>query len=149
MAKKTAAHNPARLKKLFLADLAKTGNITQSAESVGISRRLHYTWLEEDDDEGTYRAAYDRAIQAAADVLEAEAWRRGVDGVEEPVGWYRGEPGGKIRRYSDTLLIFLLKGIRPEKFRERFDHNVRTPDGPLDIRVSYEIVDPSESESTP
>jgi hypothetical protein len=25
--------------------------------------------------------------------------------------------------YSDTLLIFLLKGIRPEKYRERFEHS--------------------------
>jgi len=24
-----------------------------------------------------------------------------------------------VREYSDTLLIFLLKGLRPEKYRER------------------------------
>jgi hypothetical protein len=26
-----------------------------------------------------------------------------------------------IREYSDTLLIFLLKGLRPAKYRERYD----------------------------
>ena len=24
--------------------------------------------------------------------------------------------------YSDTLLIFLLKGLRPQKYRERYEH---------------------------
>ena len=42
-----------------------------------------------------------------------------MEGVEEPTGWYKGEPGGFIRRYSDTLLIFLLKGLKPEVYRER------------------------------
>jgi hypothetical protein len=28
---------------------------------------------------------------------------------------------GVIREYSDTLLIFLLKGLRPAKYRERYD----------------------------
>ena len=28
-----------------------------------------------------------------------------------------------MREYSDTLLIFQLKGRRPEKYRESVDHN--------------------------
>jgi hypothetical protein len=31
-----------------------------------------------------------------------------------------GEPSGSIRRYSDRLLEFLLRGARPEKYRARF-----------------------------
>ena len=42
-------------------------------------------------------------------------------GVEEQVGWYRGVAGGTVRRYSDVLLIFLLKALRPERYRERVD----------------------------
>ena len=29
--------------------------------------------------------------------------------------------GGTVRRYSDVLLIFLLKGLRPEQYRERYE----------------------------
>ncbi len=53
------------------------------------------------------------AKEEVADLLEAEAWRRAVEGVEKPVGWYKGKPGGYVREYSDTLLIFPLRGLRP------------------------------------
>ncbi|MBX6773030.1 MAG: hypothetical protein IRY83_14975 [Chloroflexi bacterium] len=54
------------------------------------------------------------------DALEAEAWRRAVDGVERPV-YQNGQRVGAVREYSDTLLIFLLKGGRPQKYRERYE----------------------------
>jgi hypothetical protein len=57
----------------------------------------------------------------ACDILEAEAHRRAVEGVEKPVGWYKGRPGGYVREYSDVLLIFLLKGLRPEKYKDRLE----------------------------
>jgi hypothetical protein len=76
------------------------------------------------------------AKEMAADRLEEEAWRRAVDGVEEPVGFYRGEPGAYVRRYSDTLLIFLLKGLRPEKYRERYEHS--GGDKPIPVMVPVE-----------
>jgi hypothetical protein len=42
-----------------------------------------------------------------------------VHGVEKPTGWYQGKPGAMVREYSDLLTIFLLKGLRPEKYQER------------------------------
>ena len=48
-------------------------------------------------------------------MIEAEARRRAVDGVDEPV-YYQGKEVGTVRRYSDVLLIFLLKGLRPQRF---------------------------------
>jgi len=59
------------------------------------------------------------AEQAAADTLEREAWRRATEGTDEPV-FYKDAQCGAIKRYSDNLLMFLLCGMRPEKFRERF-----------------------------
>ena len=38
-------------------------------------------------------------------------------GVEQPV-FYKGEVCGSVRKYSDVLLIFLLKGLRLEVYRE-------------------------------
>ena len=112
------AHDTARLKRLFLKEYSQCGNITLAAEVVGIVRRTHYRWIEEDPD---YYAAFKSATEEATDRLEAEARRRAVDGVEVPTGWYKGEPGAYVRRYSDVLLIFLLKGAAPEKYRERDD----------------------------
>jgi hypothetical protein len=55
----------------------------------------------------------------------AEAWRRGVEGLSEPLvsagKLVRDEDGHPmtIQRYSDVLLTLLLRAHRPEKFRER------------------------------
>ncbi len=105
-------------KKAFLAAFRATGNVRLACEAAEVGRSSHYRWLEAD---AAYEEAFDLAKEDAADILEAEATRRAVEGVEEPTGWYKGEPGGFIRRYSDTLLIFLLKGLRPEVYRERVE----------------------------
>lgn len=102
-------------KRAFLVAYSECGNITQAAEAADISRQAHYNWLKEDPD---YAVAFVYADEAAGDNLEAEARRRAVEGVEEPV-FYQGEVVGTIRKYSDPLLIFLLKGAKPEKYKDR------------------------------
>ena len=109
----------------FLAAYAQTGNIAAASKLAQVGRRDHYRWIKADAE---YALAFGEAHEEACDRLEAEARRRAVQGVEEPV--YGKLPGkdtgtgqvGTIRKYSDTLLIFLLKGARPEKYRERFEH---------------------------
>ncbi len=44
----------------------------------------------------------------------------GVDGT----CLFRGCQCGAIRKYSDALLIFLLKAARPEKYRESWRRSV-------------------------
>jgi hypothetical protein len=100
----------------FLAAYAQLGNITSAAARAKVGRRSHYEWLAAP----AYAAAFVEAHEAAGDRLEAEAHRRAVQGVKEPV-YQGGERVGYIQKFSDTLLIFLLKGARPEKYRERFD----------------------------
>ena len=120
----------------FLAAFRETSNVRLACEVAKVGRSSHYRWLEEDS---AYREAFDQAKLQAADVLEAEAFRRAVEGVEEQVGWYRGVAGGTVRRYSDVLLIFLLKALRPEKYRERVD--VRGVLAHLDVsRLPDELV---------
>lgn len=115
-------------KRAFLAAYAQCGNVTQAAEAAGIPRSLHYKWLEQEGPEGdAYREAFAQAQEEAADRLEAEARRRAVEGVvryrftkdgdpiRHPV---TGEPYYELE-YSDTLLIFLLKAARPEKYADR------------------------------
>ena len=59
----------------------------------------------------------------AADQLEHEAIRRAVDGVDRPV-FFKGRQIAMLKEYSDTLLIFMLKGLRPEKYKERYQIDV-------------------------
>jgi hypothetical protein len=75
-----------------------------------------------------YAEKFASAREEAVDLLEGEALRRAVQGVEEPV-FYKGErvDKGQVRRYSDVLLIFLLKANRPVKFRDRVE--ITDPDG--------------------
>lgn len=108
----------ARAKARFLARFALTGNILRSAQAAQVGRRTVYDWLAEDP---AFKALHDDAHEDALDALEEEARRRSVDGVLKPV-YQSGKKVGDIREYSDTLLILLLKGKRPQTFRERFEH---------------------------
>jgi hypothetical protein len=120
-------------KQAFLGTLAEVGNISQAAELVGINRSAHYDWMRDDPD---YPALYEAAMEQAADRLEQEARRRAVEGVEDPI-YYQGKKVGTVKKYSDSLLIFLLKGARPGKYAERFDQRISGPGGgPLQIVLS-------------
>ncbi|MGC2522851.1 MAG: hypothetical protein WA417_09475 [Stellaceae bacterium] len=68
----------ARRRQRFLEALAETGNVTLAARAAAVSRTSIYAHRHADDD---FERAWLEAEQVAADRLEAEAWRRGVDGV--------------------------------------------------------------------
>ena len=109
-------------KRALLSAFPECGNVTAACRAAGISRALHYHWLDKDHD---YMVAFQEARETAADMLETEARRRAVDGVKDMV-LYQGEPvqvDGKPlvkTTYSDVMLIVLLKANRPAKFAERY-----------------------------
>ena len=115
-------------KRAFLAAISETGNITGASKISGIARKTHYDWMQSDPD---YAAAYAEALEQAAENLESEARRRATQGTLRPV-FYKGEECGAVREYSDTLLIFLLKGAMPDKYSERYQ-------GILDVHVSEDM----------
>lgn len=80
----------------FLAALRDTGRITVAAELIGHGRTALYDWKADDPD---FAAAWEDAFTRAAESLEDEAVRRAMAG-------------------SDLLLIFLLKGLKPDRYRE-------------------------------
>jgi hypothetical protein len=81
-----------------------------------VGRRTVYRWLAQPD--GKFREVYDEAMEDAIDLVEAEAHRRAVEGTLKPV-YQGGEKVGEVREYSDTLLLAILKGRRPEVYRDR------------------------------
>jgi hypothetical protein len=88
-----------------------------AARLVGIHHDTHYQWMKRDPQ---YAEQVPGVLEQAADLLEAEARRRAVEGVTKPIigGRNRDEVVTTVKEYSDTLLIFLLKGVRPQKYKE-------------------------------
>lgn len=106
-------------KRAFLSAYRESCNVRLASELAEVSRSSVYRWRDEDPE---FADAFELAKADAGDLLKAEAWRRAVDGVEKPVGFYTGEHGGTyVREVSDTLLIFMLKGAPPEKYHDRLD----------------------------
>lgn len=99
----------------FLAAYAECGVIRLAAKSSEASARSHYRWMADDRD---YVTAFEEAQRKSCKALEEEARRRAVDGWDEPV-YQNGKKVGTRRRYSDTLLIFLMKGNQPDKFGDK------------------------------
>ncbi len=110
----------------FCAALAETCQVGKACRAVGISRQTAYGWR---DDDPEFAAMWDRALKVGVTALEDEAHRRGFEGTDEPV-FHQGVKCGTVRKYSDTLAIFLLKSHDPEKYRERQDVTFK---GQLDI----------------
>ena len=141
----------------FLRAVESGCTVVEASQAAGIASAQAYLRAKSDPD---FRAAWDEAKEASADLLEKEARRRAVEGVEEPVV-YKGSltpvweyddagelvfedyatgqfnddgepvmdrrprqarnPDGSlkwltIRKPSDALLMFLLKGRRPAVF---------------------------------
>jgi hypothetical protein len=94
----------------FLAQLAKSPRVGAAAAAAGITRQNAYHRRRVDPD---YAAAWEDALARSTDALIGEMYRRAVEGVEKPV-FYRGKQCGAIRKYSDTLAIFLAKAFQPE-----------------------------------
>ena len=82
----------------FLALLREFGVVTYAAEGAGISRNTAYRYRNQSE---VFAAQWDDAIEASINVLEQEARKRAL-------------------KKSDTLLIFLLKSLRPSVYQERY-----------------------------
>ena len=84
-------------KRTFLAAYVRSGNISRASRAARVNLCMHYYWKKTDP---RYAAAFEEAKEMAAQHLEDEAVRRALGG-------------------SDVLLIFLLKGFMPEKYKDR------------------------------
>ena len=119
---------------VFLHHLKQGYTITGAARAAGTLQMTAYKARAADPE---FKAQWDEALEEGLDRLEDEVVRRAVDGVDEPV-FHRGEVVGHVRKYSDTLLIFKLKGHRPERYRDNYEHTIKGADGgPLALTVTF------------
>ncbi|QDV79859.1 hypothetical protein [Botrimarina mediterranea] len=131
----------------FLAAYAVTGTLTQAAKGSGVSVRSHHRWREGCE---AYLEAFEAAHQEACDHLEAEARRRAIQGQRRLKFDRNGQPlidpdTGKPyseHRYSDALLMFLLKANNPGKFGDKIEQTHRGTGSA--VRV-YSVDDPPEA----
>lgn len=122
----------------FLEAFSRTGIVKLGVAAAGIERTTHYKWLEDD---AVYAAAFAQAKEDAADTLEAEAHRRGVEGVDKPVTVAGIREVVKV--HSDDLLKMLLAANRPEKYRAITEHRHTGPNGgaiQIDVRADARAI---------
>lgn len=99
----------------FLAALRDTGIIREACNVAGVGRSTVY---ERKDASPEFARLFADALEDAIEDLERTARKRAKDG-------------------SDTLMIFLLRAHRPEKYRERFEHS-GPGGGPIPVRGSFD-----------
>lgn len=123
----------------FIETLATTGNVSASAKLIGKSRFAVYAARDSDEE---FAKRWDEALEEACDTLEAEARRRALEGVDQPV-YYLGEECGRIRKYSDTLLMFLLNGYRSSRFKRGEEGGSST----VTVNVKYDDESPDSDDA--
>ena len=102
----------------FLEAFAHCSRICEAAATVGLTYWAVARWQREDLYSFVKRMA--AAEQVYVEKLEAEADRRGIEGIEKPI-YYKGERVDTVQEYSDNLLMFRTKKLRPE-YRDNYSN---------------------------
>jgi hypothetical protein len=100
----------------FIRALADTGCVEMAAHEVGMSPKSCYR-LRNSPEGAQFAAAWDAALPYAARRLVDIAFDRAIHGSDEPVFDKAGQRVGRRMRQNDRLLMFLLRGFMPERFR--------------------------------
>ena len=141
MAARRRTNGTTREQNALLDALRHTGNITAAAEVAGMDRRRHYDWL---DTSPKYAAKYAEIVKNAVQVCEQEALHRALVGRKRKK-FFRGEPiidpetGQQYveEEPSDQLLIFMLKSLAPETYKESVHHTGQVT---VDVREVHELI---------
>lgn len=109
------AEEVASIKFTFLTELLNNGGHVQKAcKAAGVSRVTIGRYRDDDPD---FALAWEAVQETNVERLESEADRRAMGFQKELT--FRGEKTGQtITEYSDNLLIFRLKALKPEKYRD-------------------------------
>jgi hypothetical protein len=125
-----SAARTAQKRKAFIGALAKTGTVTHAAKAAKIGRRTAYQWRDADE---VFAAEWDEALEFVADEIE-DALRTLA------LKCYDDNPP----KSATTAAIFLLKGMRPNKYRERHHINANVTVNVVDFfrKAAVERADP-------
>ena len=116
MAKTIKNFEPSRAA-VFIDALHESGRVRLACIAAGVSLRVASDWR---DTRADFKSAWDDALAARLHLLEDEATRRAVEGVERPV-YQTGRLVGTVREYSDSLLALMLRAADPVRYGNRVD----------------------------
>lgn len=121
----------------FLDQFEKVANVTKACKKAKVSRSaLYHTWMKDKE----FEKAFADSQKVAASVLKDEMTRRAHEGVVEPV-FQGGKKVGSVRKYSDTLLIVLMKAHDPENFKDRvYNEHTGRGGGPIQGTITHNVV---------
>ena len=130
----------------LLEAYAETCNIDLACRKTKVHRSTHDRWLRKttpiSEHPNGYAAAFERIQQEAGDYLESVAVQRATKGVREPV-YYQGSICVHVTRYSDALLMQLLRAFKPQKYGVQ-RQEVSGPSGtPLQAKIEVVFVRPN------
>jgi transposase-like protein len=108
-------------KRAWLEAFEAEGTVRYACKVAGVGRSTVYEWRQKDE---AFALAWADIEEATTEAMEREAYRRAVEGVTEPLV-SAGKRVCDTTKFSDTLLIFMLKARRPEKYRDnvRVEHS--------------------------
>jgi hypothetical protein len=96
---------------IFVSAYANSGSMLKAREASGLSAPQLKRWLADADTD--FALQIEQARDDFVSILETEAFRRAVEGVEKAI-YHKGELVAHETVYSDTLLVKLLEGNSPK-----------------------------------
>lgn len=121
---------------IFLAELRdgkeEMFSLRYAYTKAGIRRQTYQNWRH---DHTWFDKMVESVQEEMVDTLRAEAYRRAVVGVDEPIFYQGNDTGHRVKKYSDSLLQFTLMGY-DAKFRAK-DVNMNVS-GSLETNVNIE-----------
>lgn len=125
--------------KAFLDAFSTSCSLHAAAKKSGINRGTHYNWMETCPE---YVKAFETCKRIAAEAIEDYAIERAVNGWNEKV-FFEGAHVDDQPRYETALLIFLLKGLMPEKYaRKMIDPAGAAANTPVQAQIEVTFVRP-------
>ena len=94
------------------------GNISRACEIAKVTRVAVYARRDSNEE---FAARLARCVEQGSDVMMDEARRRAFEGVTEKVYW-QGDPVDVKQTYSDALIQFMLRGLKPDVFKDRTEN---------------------------
>lgn len=116
----------------FLEAFKDSGLVSEACRVSKVSRTTAYTERQRNE---AFALAWADIEEETTEEMEREAIRRGSKGFDRPV-FQGGKQVGTITEYSDALLQFMLRGRRPEKYR---DHHTVEHKGEVTRRVKLDL----------
>lgn len=143
--RRTSRRTPEKAREDWLEQFEKLGTVMRACKAAKVGRSTVYEWKQKFEE---FALGWADIEEATTEAMEREAYRRAVEGTVKPLV-SAGKHVTNVTEYSDTLLIFMLKSRRPERYRDNFkveysgriEHSVTELEGMSDADLLKRLAD--------